>query len=56
MHNTDATTTLYWIEGKPYRWKTWVANRVSAIQEIEKELRMTWHHCPGEENPARPGK
>lgn len=47
---TDSSTTLYWIKAQPSRWKDFVRNRVSQIQEILPEAQ--WHHLPGEENPA----
>ena len=49
---TDSMTTLQWITSPPYRWKTYVANRVTAVQLTAKELGITWNHCPGKMNPA----
>ena len=49
---SDSLTALYWIEGQPHRWKTWVGNRVANIQRVTKELHVSWHHCPGVMNPA----
>ncbi|XP_070528265.1 uncharacterized protein [Cardiocondyla obscurior] len=47
---TDSTIALAWIQGHPSRWTTFVANRVTEIQESLPEAQ--WHHVLGEENPA----
>lgn len=47
---TDSTVTLNWIKGDCHRWKTFVRNRVSEIQELT--CPSNWHHCPGKSNPA----
>ncbi|XP_014675866.1 PREDICTED: uncharacterized protein LOC106815855 [Priapulus caudatus] len=47
---TDARVTLAWIKGDPYKWKTFVANRVSEIHQLTSP--QYWFHCPGKENPA----
>ncbi|XP_077280429.1 uncharacterized protein LOC143907486 [Temnothorax americanus] len=47
---SDAMVALGWIRGHPTRWKTYVANRVSAIQTAVPEA--LWHHVPGRDNPA----
>ncbi|XP_070515395.1 uncharacterized protein [Cardiocondyla obscurior] len=47
---TDLIIALAWIQGHPSRWTTFVANRVTEIQETLPEA--LWHHVPGEENPA----
>ena len=47
---TDSTAALGWIKGSPYKWKQFVANRVSEIQELTSP--SCWFHCPGQENPA----
>ena len=47
---SDSKVTLYWIQGHASRWKTYVANRVSMIQEALPEGR--WRHVPGKDNPA----
>ena len=49
---TDSLTALLWIRGEPFRWKTWVRNRVTTIQAISRALQVEWRHCPGESNPA----
>ena len=47
---TDSTVTLAWIKSDPLRWKLFVKNRVSEIQDhIPPEC---WHHCQGKDNPA----
>lgn len=47
---SDSTITLAWISGSPYRWKTFVANRVSEIQSLTNS--DDWHHVISAENPA----
>ncbi|GAB1869104.1 Gag-pol polyprotein [Camponotus japonicus] len=47
---TDSQVTLYWIKGHASRWKTYVANRVSLIQQRLPEAQ--WKHVPERENPA----
>jgi hypothetical protein len=47
---TDSMVTLSWIKEDPSRWKPFVANRVTQIQEIISPSQ--WGHCPGAENPA----
>lgn len=44
---TDSTNTLAWIKGEPTKWKTFVGNLVSEIQDIHD-----WHHVASENNPA----
>ncbi|KMQ88303.1 gag-pol polyprotein precursor [Lasius niger] len=46
---TDSTIALTWIKGHPSRWKDFVRNRVSFIQELSNSR---WHHVSGKENPA----
>lgn len=47
---TDSMVVLSWIKSSPHRWKTFVSNRVSCIQEnISPEC---WHHVLSTENPA----
>ncbi len=47
---TDSTITLRWISSHSRRWKTFVANRVSAIQSaIPPEH---WRHVKSKDNPA----
>lgn len=47
---TDSTVTLAWLTQSPSRWKSFVANRVSAIQTLIPGI--SWHHVPTQENPA----
>ncbi|XP_034936335.1 uncharacterized protein [Chelonus insularis] len=47
---TDSTVTLTWIQAHPSRWKEFVRNRVSAIQDLSPN--SVWRHVPGKSNPA----
>nr|XP_029732116.1 uncharacterized protein LOC115268204 [Aedes albopictus] len=47
---SDSTVTLEWLRSPPYTWNTFVANRVSEIQNITQGSR--WHHVAGKHNPA----
>ena len=47
---TDSMDVLHWIHGHPSRWKTFVANRVSKIQDLLPEHH--WGHIKGVDNPA----
>ncbi|CAG7832763.1 unnamed protein product [Allacma fusca] len=47
---SDSTIVLAWIKGHPKQWDTYVANRVSIIQEFLPHER--WRHVPGIQNPA----
>ncbi|XP_046422348.1 uncharacterized protein LOC124180644 [Neodiprion fabricii] len=46
---TDSTVALAWIKSHPSRWKKFVRNRVTEIQEF---ARARWYHISGFENPA----
>lgn len=46
----DSTIVLDWIRAHPSRWKTFVANRVTEIQELVPA--DCWCHVSGVENPA----
>ena len=47
---SDSTITLAWIHGHPSKFKTFIANRIAAIQDsIPPEH---WRHVISEENPA----
>lgn len=47
---TDSTTVLHWIRSSPHKWKTFVSNRVSKIQnQISPSL---WYYIKSNENPA----
>lgn len=47
---TDSTIVLGWLRQLPIRYKPYVANRVSHIQQ-HSEL-ASWHHIPTAQNPA----
>ncbi|CAL8128699.1 unnamed protein product [Orchesella dallaii] len=47
---SDSTITLAWINSDPLRWKTYVKNRVTRIQELLPTT--AWAHIRGENNPA----
>lgn len=47
---SDSTIVLGWIRDRPIRWTTFVANRVSEIQEIIPSSR--WRHVISQLNPA----
>ena len=47
---TDSQVTLTWIKSHASRWKDYVRNRVSQIQELTQEAH--WRHVPGSSNPA----
>ncbi|XP_071628423.1 uncharacterized protein [Temnothorax longispinosus] len=47
---SDSTITLHWIQTSPHKLKTFVANRVSQIQESTKHGK--WRHVPSQDNPA----
>lgn len=47
---SDSTVALDWICGSANRWKTFVANRVSEIQDLINP--SCWRHCPTECNPS----
>lgn len=47
---SDSMTTLHWINASPRTLKTFVANRVTEIQEITNPI--TWKHVRSAENPA----
>ncbi|XP_018406191.1 PREDICTED: uncharacterized protein LOC108782411 [Cyphomyrmex costatus] len=47
---SDSTIALSWIRSSPRKWNTFVANRVSAIQDISNQ--EDWHHVDSSHNPA----
>ncbi|XP_065091279.1 uncharacterized protein LOC135712250 [Ochlerotatus camptorhynchus] len=47
---SDSTVVLSWLKRPSYVWPTFVANRVSHIQELTKGHR--WNHVKGTGNPA----
>ena len=56
LHNTycwtDSTVALTWIQGESSQWKTYVANRVTQINETVKQ--QNWSHVSTSLNPADP--
>lgn len=46
----DSTIVLGWIKSPPSSLKTFVANRVSKIQDMTENI--AWHHMSSKENPA----
>ena len=49
---TDSLTAWHWIQRPAHHWRTLVANRVAAIQAVNRKCNVTWRHCPGTQNPA----
>ncbi|XP_072398151.1 uncharacterized protein [Diabrotica undecimpunctata] len=47
---TDSEIVLAWINSHPSRWSTFVANRVTQIQELTSN--HTWRHVRSKDNPA----
>jgi len=47
---SDSTITLSWLKSSPRKWSTFVANRVSAIQDISDT--NGWHYVDSACNPA----
>lgn len=47
---SDSTVTLAWIKDSPHRWKSFVSNRVTRIQENISPSH--WYHVRSEDNPA----
>ncbi|XP_055714325.1 uncharacterized protein LOC129808570 [Phlebotomus papatasi] len=47
---SDSTIVLCWIQAEPQRWKTFVANRVTLIQDAVPST--NWHHVVFQDNPA----
>lgn len=47
---TDSTIVLQWLSSHPRSWKTYVANRTSAVLEFLPRDR--WQHVTSESNPA----
>ncbi|GFX40482.1 integrase catalytic domain-containing protein [Trichonephila clavipes] len=48
--HTDSSIVYHWIQGKSFRFKPFVKNRIEEIQKLTEPSK--WHHCPGKENPA----
>ncbi|CAG7818965.1 unnamed protein product [Allacma fusca] len=47
---TDSEIVLHWLTASPTKWKTFVSNRVSQIQNLSNNNQ--WHHVSSENNPA----
>ena len=47
---TDSSIVLTWIQGPSNKWKTFVGNRITIIQEETSSA--TWRHVPSQANPA----
>lgn len=47
---SDSQIVLDWLKSSPSRWKTFVSNRISKIQELTSEA--SWHHVRSRDNPA----
>ncbi|XP_076302125.1 uncharacterized protein LOC143220345, partial [Lasioglossum baleicum] len=47
---SDSTVALAWLRGEPFRWNTYVANRVSEFQTTVPDVRL--HHVGTKDNPA----
>ncbi|XP_058827450.1 uncharacterized protein LOC131687383 [Topomyia yanbarensis] len=47
---SDSAVTLQWLRSPPNVWPTFVANRVTEIQQYTNGCQ--WKHVPGAENPA----
>ena len=46
----DSTIVLAWLDGSPKCYKTFVANRISAVTTLVPP--SAWHHVPTTDNPA----
>lgn len=47
---SDSSVALSWIKSSPHRWKTFISNRVTYIQE--RLAPSYWHYIPSKLNPA----
>lgn len=47
---SDSMVALSWLKSDPYRWKTFVSNRVTHVQNTLPPT--CWHYVPSLENPA----
>ncbi|GFR24172.1 integrase catalytic domain-containing protein [Trichonephila clavata] len=47
---SDSMIVLYWIKGSASKFKPFVSNRISEIQEVTDPV--SWSHCSGKQNPA----
>ena len=48
----DSQIVLHWLNSPASKWKVFIANRVSQIHEILKDIPHTWRYVPSKENPA----
>lgn len=44
------TIVIHWLRAEPRNWKTFIANRVSTIQQLIPIA--CWHHVPTADNPS----
>lgn len=51
---SDSTIVLGWIRTEPHLLKTFVANRITKIQDFNESHNASWNHVPSEQNPADP--
>ncbi|XP_051155326.1 uncharacterized protein LOC127277921 [Leptopilina boulardi] len=47
---SDSIITLHWIHSEPHLLKTFVSNRIAAIQNLSTNCQ--WRHVPTKDNPA----
>lgn len=47
---SDSMVVLAWLSASPHKWKTFVANRVSHVQELIPN--SSWKYVPSAQNPA----
>ena len=50
--STDSITVWHWLQKPAHSWTTWVANRVSVIEDISNRLCMTWRNFSASLNSA----
>uniref|UniRef100_A0A6P7H6S0 Uncharacterized protein LOC114347780 n=1 Tax=Diabrotica virgifera virgifera TaxID=50390 RepID=A0A6P7H6S0_DIAVI len=50
---SDSTVVLHWINSQPYKWKTFVSNRISYIQD--RVASKHWRYIPSSLNSADHG-
>lgn len=49
---SDSSICITWVKSQPYKWKTFVSNRVSHIQQlVAPDL---WYHVSSQNNPSDP--
>lgn len=47
---SDSQVALRWLSSSPHRWKSFIANRVTQVQEIISP--SSWRYVPSAQNPA----